>query len=226
MEPFPGGLTAPQLWLDGILPKVPTAGADLIKHEVLTVARDFYSVSGAWRAWVGPIRLNEDQTKYAIETADIKAECTGVVDAIVIDTGMRLHSTDMQYAGLPSLIIYGDYPTDYYCPNPQEIVFMPRHASTGPTCSVSLLIKMRPIDLDWPQHLASEHFEAISHGVLASLYDTPGLMYKPDQAREQRKRYIWHRSRAKRRAEANYTMRQRGVNAVGAAQGTWRGRRG
>jgi hypothetical protein len=225
--PFPAGLVAPQRWLDGIQPKVPTAGVDMIKHEVLTVARDLFTVSGAWRAWVGPILLNTEQTEYAIETADIKAECVGVVDAIVSETGDHLEPIDEQMSGSTLLMREGDYPAQYYCPTDQTIVFLPYRGLTSVSaiCNVSLYIKMKPIDLDFPQHLASTHYDAICEGVLASLYSVPGLMYKPDAAKLHFRKYVTLRSRARRRAEASYTMRQNVVRPVLASRGTWRGRR-
>jgi hypothetical protein len=226
-EAFPGGLTAPQQWLDNLLPKLPGASIDAIKHEVLTIARDFFEFSKAWTEWVGPILLHASQDTYEIETADIKADCCGVLDVRHLETGDPLRPIDLRRAGPPDLFGSANAPTHYLCPTQQTIQFIPTLTPDSSEPHVTILAWLRPIDLDMPAHLINTNFDAISEGVLSRMYAIPGLLYKPDLIKFHGRRYMNLRAQARIRVESSFTTLGQLASPIRPfARGSYRGRHG
>lgn len=207
-QPFPGGLTSPQVWLDGILPKIPGAAVDTVKHEVLSVMRDFFAFSGAWRDWVGPILLHPLLTEYAIEVGDIKAEAvtTLVAHLSPMNLDMSQVRADMIGPLLGSQPV-GEYPTIFYNPTPNTIVFLPIPQAEGN--SVSLYVTMQPLDLAIPANLQGQHFDAICTGVLARLFLSKGIYTDMALGGYHAKRYNYLRTAARIAAEGNFDAPRR-----------------
>lgn len=204
-NPFPGGLTAPQQWLDGLLPALPGATVDAIKHAVLTVARDFYKRSTAWRAWCGPILLNDHQEVYEIESGDVRADVSVVHRVCVPEDDLELRPMRAEAAGPAFGYPVGDKLATYHCPTANQIVFLPLLVEGAARPLVSVYASMVPLDLDIPDFLVQQHYDTICKGVLARMYMVPGLNYKPDLATSIQRQYSAERARARVVAEAGFT---------------------
>jgi hypothetical protein len=91
IQRFPGGLVAPEQWLDLVAPKLPNVPPDLIKHEVLGILRDFCKRGGVWRDWLKPIVISGEVREYILETSNPGNEVTNVLS--VVDQITRLPLT-------------------------------------------------------------------------------------------------------------------------------------
>lgn len=202
-EPFAGGIVSPLEWLNGLLPWLPGAAPDAVKHELMIVLRDFFSYSSAWTSWVGPVLLHPDTAEYAIETGDVKSEAVTTFRAQRESDKSYLTAARANQLGPTALAERGEYPVQFFNPTPQTITFLPlQDRDNGER--VHLFISHQPIDLDIPDRFRGDHYETIRNGVLARIHRLTGPNYKPDLAREYSRLYLQQRTRARITAEASF----------------------
>jgi hypothetical protein len=208
-EPFPGGIVAPQDWLNGILPRAPNLNPNFVKHEILSVLRDFFERSGAWREWVGPISLHPEQVTYSVELADYKANLVAILGGYRVSDEMRLFPVPNQMIGADVNVhlnndpYIGGPPRWFYKDPYDNAIILPPPAEEGE--QVRLFVTMKPSDLCCPDWIRSRHYEAILAGVLARVYQTPGPNYKPDLGARMERKYVAARAHATREAIAGGT---------------------
>lgn len=208
--PFPNGVTAPQDWLDGLLPRLPSLSTDMVKHELLTVLRDFFLRSHAWQDWV-TVNLKPNVILYSPELADVKAEICSIIGGYSDQQGMR----DL-YPAMPGLS-YADAqkvengePVAYFLTPEGRFCIFPS-IRTGETKHVRLYVSMRPVDLCVPDWIRSRHYMDITNGVLANFYLTPGATYNAAMGARLAKDYASARDRAGMLARVGHTNLQERV---------------
>lgn len=198
VAPFPGGLTAPSDWIDGILPLLPNANVDWIKNEVLIKARTFFSISGAWRDWIGPINMSASTHLYSPELSDIKAALVAVLDGYRTSDGFKLALVRDWLPSVYQTILDEDHPgSPQYVYQTVEglLAIFPKVAIDGAD-QVYLYVSMKPIDLCMPEWIRDRCFDAIRAGVLSAGYAMPGVNYKPLDAARYERRFRAAMSRA------------------------------
>lgn len=211
---FPNGLRAPQEWLDGILSRCPQATPDLVKHELLTVVRDFCMEGRAWTRWLEPVLVTPGVTRFAIEPrvdddvpeTDADVTVTAVIAVEWADDGCPLAPRDRQRSVGSG---YGrHWRTGYSLFEPGIIeLFDP------PLVPRALRIHavLTPNTLAVPAWLVGQHYDAICAGVLARLYAVPGSFKDTEGSIRMERKYRAARTRALIRAQDAYT-------AVGGTQ--------
>lgn len=219
-EPFPGGLTAPQDWLNGILPRVPNLTPDFVKHELLTIIRDFCQYSGVWRDWLDPIILHPTQLVYSPEAVDVKAQVHRILDGYILENNQQLYPTSAGSRIVDIKTVEIGDPRYYYMTPEKQIAIFPVLPLGSPTRRARLFTTMVPLDLCVPQWLKLDWFEGISAGVLGRLYLTPGLNYKPDIGARMERRYKSAKSKALRNAVTSGTGMQEVIIPPDFAQGS------
>jgi hypothetical protein len=199
-EPFPGGLTVPEDWFNGILPRAPGMGDDFIKQELLTVLSDFCARSGIWQDWLPVLPLEPGVCTYSIETTDYKASIVKVLFAYRYPSEIPLSTVE------PS-----DYLVDaeaqkrpgdpaYIHMTPERLLFISPPLPEGVEDSVRIYATLRPLDLCVPDWIKINYYDDICNGVLGRLYLTPGPLYKADLGVRMEKRYKAQRDRAQAEA--------------------------
>jgi hypothetical protein len=207
LDRFPGGLSAPQQWLDGILPKLPNIPVDWVKHETLSVLRDFCRESGVWREWVGPVVTEPGVSAYALP-----APYDGVEPGLVYKAVRDLPAEGEEEPGYWHLVaraqpvhgprldrLVGD-PAWYWRDAAGNVLIYPVPASTDPAVSCWFYCSLVPLDLCGPDWLRGEHFDTIVDGVLGRAYLMPGPNKDKEAAVFHRRAYLAARTRAKVRA--------------------------
>jgi hypothetical protein len=194
-EPFPSGITAPQEWLDGILPRCPNVTPDFVKHEVLTVLRDFFHFGRGWRDWVGPITLHNNQVHYSVELADYKAEFIEVLEGYRVSDRQPLIPITHQMIGADAQLFEEGGPSYMYV-NPEGLLTVFPTIPAGMQEQIRVFVTMMPIDLCVPNWIKFKWYDAIVNGVLERLYYSPGPNYKPDLAKVMGRRYVAQRARS------------------------------
>lgn len=199
----PTGLTSPQDWLDGLQPKLPSMSPDMIKHELLTTMRHFFERSNAWQDW-HELKLKTGVVVYSPEMADIKAEICTILNGYVVDGVLDLVPTPPGYSYTDRLTFEVGEPRFYFLTPERRYCIFPSPPSEK-NYTARLYCSMRPIDLCVPTWIQNEFYETLCHGVLARLYNVPGILYKPDLATQMYKRYMADLQAAKTKARLGNT---------------------
>jgi hypothetical protein len=200
-QPFPGGLTAPNDWIDGILPMLPGASLDWIKNEILIKLRTFFDTSGAWRDWIGPITLDSTTPYYSPELTDYKAELCNVFDMIFEESGTHLSMCPRSH----QFKIFDHGTPTYFSVTSEGLLQIWPVVNPDVLLRVFAYVTMKPIDLCVPDWIKLRYFDAIRSGVLSAGYFMPGLNYKPDLAARYERRFRSEMSRATLSAITNQT---------------------
>lgn len=189
-EPFSSGITAPIDWINGILPMLPGATVDWIKHEVLIKARTFFELSGAWRDWIGPIELDPTTPFYSPELTDYKAEMVAILDAYRVSDGVSLNLVVNHSSAVDQEIKSGEKNLPKYIyRTPEGLLSIFPVVPDTVIEQVMVLVTMKPIDLCMPDWIRSRYFDAIRCGVLGAAYLMPGVNYKPDLGARMERRF-------------------------------------
>lgn len=183
----PTGITAPQDWLDGLLPRLPGFAPDTVKHEILSIVRDFFQRSYAWQDWI-ELKLKANTVLYSPELTDYKAEICFILAGRHKDEYAWLRPAEPMYPIADILRMEKGRP-DFYNLTPERMFCIFPAPETDDAYVVRLYCAMKPIDLCMPDWIKSLHYEAIRDGVLANLYALPGVIYKPDLALMHLKKY-------------------------------------
>jgi hypothetical protein len=208
-EPFPGGIVAPQDWLNAILPRAPNLAPDFVKNEILSVVRDFCDRGGVWRDWVGPITLHPNQVHYSVELADYKAELVDILDGYRVKDEIRMMPVPSDNVGAdPNVYLnqepYIGGPPRFYYKDPEGLaVIIPPPADD--TEQVRLFVTMKPVDLCFPDWIKSRFYEPILNGVMARVHMMKGPCYDPNLGARLERRYRAERDLATQRAIASGT---------------------
>ena len=204
-EPFVGGITSPQSWLDGLIPKLPNVGEDAIKFEVLTVLRDFFKIGKTWRDWIGPITLHPGEILYSPELADYKADLVDIIGAYRFSDQLPLSVVDRSCIGADYNLLSPGTPA-YYTQTPEGLVQIWPPLEEGKTEQVRLFVTMMPVDLCVPDWIKIQHFDDISAGVLARWLLVPGANYNFQLGNWYQRRYRNARNEAVLRSIASGTL--------------------
>lgn len=225
VQPFPGGITAPLDWINGILPMLPGASVDWIKHELVVKLRTFFQTSGAWRDWIGPITMDPDTEFYSPELTDYKAEMVGVLNGYrTSDNFPLLLVTDDDRA--INQMVTGQEPSQpqYVYRTPEGLLAIFPRITPNLQEQVMLYVSMMPIDLCVPTWIKLRHYDAIRAGVLGAGYFTPGINYKPDLGARMERRFRAAMSRATQDAIYSGTAAPQRVDIPRQVVGSQRGR--
>jgi hypothetical protein len=202
VQRFPGGMTAPEQWLDLLAPKLPNLPPDMIKHEVLGILRDFCKRGGVWRDWLKPFAVSGVPREYGLETGNPGDEVAGVLQILRYDTGLALAPVPPELGRPLELIPVTGRPERYWQTQPDRVFFEPLPAGTD-YALVAAYVTLAPLDeCAVPQWFLSEHQYAVVDGVLANLLRIPGPNYRPSDAGVHRTLYISARDRARTRSLA------------------------
>lgn len=204
-QPFPGGLTAPLDWIDGILPLIPGAHVDWIKHTILRKTRDFFKRSNAWRDWIGPITMDETTPFYSAELSDYKATLCSVLAGYRHSDGFPLGLVQDADTAVQQDALYSVGLPQYTYRTVENLIAIFPMVGQGVYEQVSLYVSMQPIDLCMPDWIKDRYYDAILSGVLGAAYLTPGLNYKPDLGARYERRFLQWCSRAAQEAQASGT---------------------
>lgn len=173
-EAFPGGLTSPMEWLDGILPRTPHVSPDFVKFQILSTLRDFFQRSGAWRGWLDPFNLDPEHAYYSLELTDVKAECVAILAGYRTSDEQRLGYAQKSIDRTEQAINKTGSPAFFFRTTEGLACIFPK-VTPGVTESVKLFVSMKPIDLCVPDWIRQKHFDAIVDGTLARIYKSPGI---------------------------------------------------
>lgn len=204
-EPFPGGITRPQDWLDGLVPKLPNLPEDAIKFEVLTVLRDFFKIGMTWRDWIGPILLHPNTVYYSTEQADYKADLVDILSGYRVSDQLPLSIIDRSQIGADANIFSPGTPS-YITQTPEGLAQIWPTVPEGSEESVRLFVTMMPVDLCVPDWIKIQHFDDISFGVLARWFLAPGANYNFQLGNWYERRYRNARNNARLRSIAGGTL--------------------
>ena len=220
---FPGGIVAPQQWLDLLMPKLPNVPQDMIKHEVLSVLRDFCIVGGAWRDWLRPVEIDGMAYEYGLPTGNPHAETVAVLRMTRQADAWPTDPVPPEIASPPELIKIGGRPMCYWQTQPDRFYVAPIPAIGEGPYFVLPYVSMAPLDLcGIPNWFLSQYQLAIVDGVLASLLRTAGPNYRPADADRHRAMYGAARNRSRTRAVAGYTRSTTILQAPYFARGSQR----
>lgn len=223
-QPFPGGITAPLEWINGILPLVPGAHVDWIKHEVLRKTREFFQLSNAWRDWIGPITMDPTTPFYSPELSDYKAELCAVLGGYRMSDGFPLKLVqDGDVAVQRDTLYKREKPLYTYRTIENRLAIFPIIEDGGYE-QVMLYVTMKPIDLCMPTWIRQRYYDGIIAGVLGTAYLTPGINYKPDLGARYERRFKQWCSRAAQEAQASGTGMPEKVFTPRQVMGSQRGR--
>jgi hypothetical protein len=204
IQRFPGGLVAPEQWLDLVAPKLPNVPPDLIKHEVLGILRDFCKRGGVWRDWLKPIVISGEVREYILETSNPGNEVTNVLSVVDQITRLPLTPWPPELAVPLHMITHGGPPKRFWQTQPDRMFFDPCPAGTG-FATVSVYVTLAPLDLcSSPQWFLSEHQYAVVDGVLGRLLRVAGPNYRPADAGVHWTQYVSARNAARTRSIAGY----------------------
>jgi hypothetical protein len=203
-EPFPGGITRPQDWLDGLVPKLPNLTADAIKFEVLTVLRDFFKIGKTWRDWIGPITLHPDQVIYSTEQSDFKADLVDILQGYRVSDKLPLRIVDRQQIGADANL-FDPGVAQFITQTPEGLAQIWPPPPEGTQESVRLFVTMMPVDLCVPDWIKVQHFDDIVAGTLARWMLVPGPNYNYQLGNWYQRRYRAARDNAVQRTIASGT---------------------
>jgi len=223
-QPFPGGITAPLDWINGILPRVPGAHVDWIKHEVLQRVREFFQISGAWRDWIGPITLDPTTPFYSVELADYKAELCAVLSGYRHSDGAPLGLVKDGDIAVQRDTLHSRGHPQYVYRTVEGLVAIFPVIEDGAYDQVSLYASMKPIDLCMPDWIRQRYYDGIVAGVLGTAYLIPGMNYKPDLGARYERRFRQWCSRAAQEAQASGTAMPEAAPIPRQVMGSQRGR--
>lgn len=201
-DPFPKGITAPQEWLDGLIPKLPSVPPDMIKHELLTVMRDFFTYSTAWQEWISVV-AQPNVIEYPPQLTDVKAEIISILDGYSDGPWWWLRPAQPGIPGVDIAKRTSGSPRWYHLTPQQQFCIFP--ATKEGTTNIRLYCAMKPIDLCVPDWIRSRFYDILISGVLSNMYLTPGANFNADMGRVQRKMYMNGRSKAMIDARVGYT---------------------
>lgn len=199
-----GGIVSPQEWMDGILPSLPNVPENVAKFEILTVMRDFFGHSEAWRDWFGPIVIYPGQLLYTPELTDYKAELVNILNSRRTLDGLPLRISLREDAGDPAGLLQTGSPSHYHVTPEGQLAIWPQPAEDT-TETVLFYASMQPIDLCVPTWIRAKHFDAIVNGVLGRIYAKPGPNLNMQLASWYQRRYISLRNKATVDALGNNT---------------------
>jgi hypothetical protein len=202
---FPGGIVAPQQWLDLLVPKLPNVPNDMIKHEILSVLRDFCIAGGAWRDWLAPVEIDGLAYEYGLPTGNPHAETTAVLRMLRRDDQWPLDPVPPEAASPPEFIGIGGQPRRYWQTQPDRFYVEPIPATGEGPYHVVPYVSMAPLDLcGIPNWFLGQYQLAIVDGVLASILRTAGPNYRPKDADRHRALYVSARNSSRTRSIAGY----------------------
>ena len=205
-EPFPGGITAPSDWIDGILPMLPNANVDWIKNEILIKLRTFFTISGAWRGWIGPINLDPTTAYYSPELTDYKAEMIAILGGYRTSDDQPLKLVKESDHTVAQMIRdEGRALPNYTFQTAEGLIAIFPIVPNDVVEQVMIFASMRPIDLCVPEFIKLKFFDAIRVGVLGAGYMMPGINYKPELGARYERRFRSLMSRATMEAIASGT---------------------
>jgi hypothetical protein len=218
---FPGGMTAPQQWLDLLRPKLPNVPPDMIKHEVLSVVRDYCKLGGAWRDWLHPVEIDGLALEYGLPTGNPDTEVVAVLEIWPKGAVAPLVAIPPEIAGPPSKIRRGGAPVCYWQTQPDRVFFDP--IPSAGSVLVDVYVTLAPTDLcGIPEWFLSDNQLAIVDGVLASICRLPGPNYRPTDADVHRRAYVAQRNRSRTRAIGGYNRSDGRLRAPFFARGSQR----
>lgn len=203
---FGGGLTSPQDWLDGLLPKLKAASPDAVKFDLLLTIQDLCQRSSIWREWVGPITVDGRTIQIPVEPPYDNVRIHTIIQ-------LRLGIPNGEYLGFidhrnrSTLRRGGDgIPSKWFQPKPGLIV-LDRMPVVGKDPAVPLegLISLVPLDLCVPEWLKTEHYDTITKGTLQRQYGTRGPNYDPVMMKTMEREYIKGRSAAREAAYSGFS---------------------
>lgn len=224
-EPFPSGMTAPLEWVNGLLPMLPGASIDWIKHEVLIKLRTFFQISGCWRDWIGPITMDPETEFYSPELSDYKAEMVAILNGYRTSDGFPLCLVADSDPNV-NQAVRDQTPSSpqYVYRSPEGLIVAFPRVTEDKTEQIMLYVSMMPIDLCTPDWIRHQHYDAIRAGVLGAAYLMPGINYKPDLGARFERRFKSAMSRATQTALASGTAIQQRVPIPRQVVGSQRGR--
>jgi hypothetical protein len=205
-EPFPnGGITRPQDWLDGLIPKLPNLAEDAIKFEILAVLRDFFKQGKCWRDWIGPITLQPNTVVYSMEGADYKTDIVDILSAYRVSDSLPLRIVDRSDIGADANIFDPGSPS-YIVQTPEGMAQIWPPIGEGTAESVRLFVTMMPIDLCVPDWIKIQHYDEIVAGVMSRWLLSPGPNYNFQLGNWYRRMYRDARNAAQLRSAASGTL--------------------
>lgn len=223
LQRFPGGLVAPQQWLDLLRPKLPNMPPDMIKHEVLSVLRDFCRIGGAWRDWLRPIEIDGLAWEYGLPTGNPHSEVVAVLRALRSGDQIPLGPVPPEIAPPPGRARVGGLPACYWQTQPDRLFVEPVPASGEPSVFLDVYVSLAPLDLcGIPDWFLSDNQLAIVDGVLAKLCKIAGPNYRPADAKDYQRDYIAARNRSRTRAQGGYNRSSLLLKAPFMARGSQR----
>jgi hypothetical protein len=205
---FPDGLRAPQEWLDGILTKAPGETPDFVKHELLSVVRDFCLRGRAWVRWLAPMPILAG-AQYVTVEPNIDEDPPGLnVDAVVHEvleafnaaSGLPLASRNRSMSVANPMLDGGGSSYSMFQPGMLEL-FPPPAAPF----SLRLLGVLVPSTLDIPEWMTMDYFDPICSGVLSRVHLKPGPNYDRALGLYHRSLYVQGRAIARSRARTALT---------------------
>jgi hypothetical protein len=220
---FSGGMVAPQKWLDLLQPKLPNIPPDMIKHEVLSVVRDFCRIGGVWRDWLRPVEVDGLALEYGLVTGNPNTEAVATLAAYRASDQHQLAPVPPEMAGPPAFIRRGGLPLRFWQTQPDRIFVDPIPAPTEAGNFIVPYVVLAPLDLcAVPEWFLLDNQLAVVDGVLASLTNVPGPNYRPNDAAAYRRAYVAARNRARTRAQAGYTRAEPRLRVPYVARGSQR----
>jgi hypothetical protein len=207
---FPGGLTVPQEWLDGISTQLRATGVDIVKQTLLTVMTDFFTGTNCWRMWVGPVVVGGEAPPVPGRRVPIPPPDTKIAIRIVYDVqddaGWGLRPLEPTAYPLSDERLHGK-PLAWYQTDPGVLVLDQVPPPDQASVSLQVYASLTPIDLCIPPAIHAEHYDALCSGVLARLTAVKGPNFNMQLSSMHRTNYIRARSRAAWNTRDGYSAR-------------------